>query len=279
MKLFYTGAYAKNQEQKDPFLSLGNYASLTEFTNDDFSNLFSEVTQNTIKENKASTSVLAILNDSEATYADLYVTLSLDRDDVSRFKGALVEHSVDDCGDMVFPKLNNPNSTPANIPLSNCTSFYGRNKLAFDRTILADEVVEVFVDGNEVLDFIYADKVFYVTVVDDNYELRQVFNYDTEAYDTYLLQKDLSSFIEDVELFIGVEEVTGDLVHEEPVINRISAEDFLVDTYLGLYIQRTIDKKYFLKKDEKVYEEKLILHKKDFELDQNEIVELIIEDV
>jgi hypothetical protein len=120
LKLYYTGAVKFNKPQFDPSKSIGGYISSSEVSNGMLSNLFGEVSNFTVRQNKPETRVIAVKNASGATKTGIKVFFTYPQvdgqdDNVCDFEIGYISPEVDNCGDLKTEQLNSIYANPYSV--------------------------------------------------------------------------------------------------------------------------------------------------------------------
>lgn len=89
MNLFYTTMTGYNDEQANPERSLGGFKSSTPVTNDDFSNLFDEISLMTIKTNRDEYRAIVLVNQFSETVKNIVIKLRRPDDAICSYKMAI----------------------------------------------------------------------------------------------------------------------------------------------------------------------------------------------
>lgn len=89
MNLFYTTMTGYNDEQANPERSLGGFKSSTPVTNDDFSNLFDEISLMTIKTNRDEYRAIVLVNQFSETVKNIVIRLRRPDDAICSYKMAI----------------------------------------------------------------------------------------------------------------------------------------------------------------------------------------------
>ena len=111
MKILYTNALKSGDIQTDPLKSIGGYVSSSEIPNDILSNLFSEVTTNSLQSRRRETILVAFKNESSIA-VNLKIQFLFEDVISSKMKIALINPIEDNCGDLYFEKIPNSSSLP-----------------------------------------------------------------------------------------------------------------------------------------------------------------------
>lgn len=127
MQFFYTGNKQAGLPQPQGDLSLGGYVSTDQIPDALLSNLFDQVSLYGQRLNKAEYRVIALFNETEATYANLKVWIehfSQDSDEVFAgvFQLGSAPFSADACGDLYVASLGNAQAAPRGVTLVSADS-------------------------------------------------------------------------------------------------------------------------------------------------------------
>ena len=95
MKLYYTTAKGPETPQESPAISLGGFISSTSPKNDDFENLFPNLSQLAIKENRKTYIALMLRNELGATATNVRVHFEYPIDSYSKYTVAGVIPAID----------------------------------------------------------------------------------------------------------------------------------------------------------------------------------------
>ena len=98
MTLYYTTSAGENQEQTNPQASLGGYKSSTPVKNDDFDNLFGELSTLTINQNKDHYIALMLVNETGVIVTAAEIWSVIQEGSCGRIAIAVVDPSADAVG-------------------------------------------------------------------------------------------------------------------------------------------------------------------------------------
>lgn len=98
MTLYYTTSAGENQEQTNPQASLGGYKSSTPVKNDDFDNLFGELSTLTINQNKDHYIALMLVNETTDPLTNVEIWSVIPEGCYSKIAIAVVDPAVDSTG-------------------------------------------------------------------------------------------------------------------------------------------------------------------------------------
>lgn len=97
MKLYYTVATGANNTQPNVNLSLGGFCSSTPVFNDDFSNLFDELSVMTIRNNRNEYRAIVLKNEDSISHKNINITIQPVSDDaICSYKIALAQMTIVD---------------------------------------------------------------------------------------------------------------------------------------------------------------------------------------
>jgi hypothetical protein len=244
IELFYTGATKQGAQQIEPLFSLGGFLSSSHVANDFYSNLFGEVTLNTIK-NKTIDHVCIALVPQQAIQG-VHLTIKTKYSDQGRFRVGGVLVTQDDCKKFGIPKMQNVNSKPVNIDFYNCTSFYGETEIGFDQQQLEGTLFEIVSGVSVIGEFIYSKDYDYAEIYVDyseDFELEVRFDYTLKVNKLFLIQKNINNFNTAIEIVRQQDQVeVGNVINKLPAENSVSLGEVDIDEILALYLERTISK-------------------------------------
>jgi len=129
MQLFYTNSSKPGQSQPVSYLSLGNFISNSIPPNDFLNNLFGELSLNSIQSAKSECRILALYNETGATYTGLQAWIESDdasssqegSEDIAEYKIGYLVPTVNDCGEIQLELLSSPYAIPYNSTLVSAT--------------------------------------------------------------------------------------------------------------------------------------------------------------
>lgn len=110
MKLLYTNSSEPDGVQSIASLSTGGFVSSSPIPNSVLNELFGEVSLN--KDYNTKYRLIAIKNTFNNAIDNLQLKFFLNEDIISKIQVALVEPSIDDCGNPIFERLANQYSKP-----------------------------------------------------------------------------------------------------------------------------------------------------------------------
>lgn len=276
--LNYTGAHKQDATQIEPLFSLGGFLSSSQVANDFFSNLFGEITLNTIS-NKSIEHVCVALVPS-VSIENITLTIKGLQTNQGRFRVAAVIVEKDDCGVYNLPKMQNTNSKPVNLSFSDCNSFFGETLIEFSQQQVKGTLFDVVSGVDTIGEFIYSDDYSYAEIYSqfsDDFEFKVRFDYDLKTYRLYLIQKNIDNFNAAIEIVRQSDsQEVGDVTNQLPVSNIVSLGDIQLNEIMALYFERTISKET-IRENSKLNCEKFF---DDYEYkvtpDQDEVLELEI---
>lgn len=115
MKLYYTTTTGYDGEQTNINRSLGGYKSSTPVLNDDFDNLFGEISVLTIRNKKDEYRAMVLKNDMSVSARKIKISMSIPNDSISVFRVATGAMSVPDkYGFRKMENITSPYSKPFN---------------------------------------------------------------------------------------------------------------------------------------------------------------------
>lgn len=110
--LYYTGAKNYLQPQNEIAKSIGGYISNTLIPKDILNNLFSDITNFSIKKNKTDTKCIAIKNASSSNIVNMSVSASTLSTNAFEYEFAFVQPTTDACNANAFELLTNSEQIP-----------------------------------------------------------------------------------------------------------------------------------------------------------------------
>ncbi|MFW6273065.1 MAG: hypothetical protein ACOC2U_04740 [bacterium] len=96
MQLYYTTSAGENEEQLLPQTSLGGFKSSTAFRNDDFDNMFGEISTLTLKQDRDQYIALMLVNEEESDKNNIEIWIEKPEDSVCNFQIAAVDPAIKD---------------------------------------------------------------------------------------------------------------------------------------------------------------------------------------
>lgn len=244
ISLLYTGSDNPNEEQMEPTKSLGGFISSTEVPNDFFSNLFGEITNNSLLENNVEHICLAIKTNSNLE--NLIITANAIKQSIGRFRVAAVKGTMDNCGVFKLPKMQNIFSKPSNLKFYNFTSFYGETKIGFNINPIEGEEIKIY-SNNEHVGTIFYDEFFKEIYIEndfvDDFSFDVRYNYEQMIFELYLIQKDINNFDPAIEVIRESDQSEiGNIENQLPSENFIQLGNLTEEEVLGIYIERSFTK-------------------------------------
>lgn len=113
MNLYYTVVSGYNAEQPNPDRSLGGYKSSTPVVNDDFSNIFDELSVMTMRNNRDEYRAIILRNDYTNAVANVKIKISVPEDAICTYKLAVVPmNGVNKYGQKFMESVMTVNSKP-----------------------------------------------------------------------------------------------------------------------------------------------------------------------
>ena len=118
MQLYYTNSQKAEGEQNNPLLSLGGYISISPVPNDYLGNVISDISRLAIDNKSRETIILALKNTllNDVDNVKIWFEYPTDDEDnnISHIKLelAIVDPTVDDCGDFKFERINSISASP-----------------------------------------------------------------------------------------------------------------------------------------------------------------------
>lgn len=118
MQLYYTNSQKPNGEQTKPSLSLGGYISGSTIPNDLLNNIITDISRLAIDNNGKETIIIALTNtlSNDVENVKIWFEYPTDEEDNNashvKLELAIVDPTVDDCGDYVFERLNSFSVSP-----------------------------------------------------------------------------------------------------------------------------------------------------------------------
>lgn len=110
--LYYTGAKSYLQQQSEITKSLGGFISNTLIPKDILNNLFSDITNFSLKKNKTETKCIAIKNNSQAIINNINISAIFDVDNICEYEFAFIQPTQDACGNYMFELLTDSEQLP-----------------------------------------------------------------------------------------------------------------------------------------------------------------------
>jgi len=112
IKLYYTTPEKEGVEQIRPMLSLGGYRASNTIPNDEFGNLFGEITPLSIDKNKDEYRALVIKNEGVDTLIDVRLWFTYPGKVYAKFLIAAVEMTQGEGGELIMEHVNSIFSRP-----------------------------------------------------------------------------------------------------------------------------------------------------------------------
>lgn len=113
MKLFYTTSAGYDEPQKKPTNSLGGFKSSSEVLNDDFGNLFDEISLMTLKTNRDQYIGLILQNDAPVDVQNVLCWFETNEDDICQLELAVATTVIDPkSGDPRFERISTMYNRP-----------------------------------------------------------------------------------------------------------------------------------------------------------------------
>lgn len=112
IKIYYTTPEKEGVEQIRPILSLGGFRASNTVPNDDFGNLFGEITSLTIERNKEEYRALVIVNEGTSETEEVTLWFEQGEDDYAEFEISAVAMVQDDEGEYFMEQVNTIYSKP-----------------------------------------------------------------------------------------------------------------------------------------------------------------------
>lgn len=112
MKFYYTTSADPNTSQPKPSLSLGGFKSSSGTLNDEFGNLFDEITPYTLTKNKNEYIALMLVNELGADKTNLQLWFEFPEDSYSKYQVAGVIPATDGDGNLYIERLETKTSKP-----------------------------------------------------------------------------------------------------------------------------------------------------------------------
>lgn len=110
--LYYTGAEQFNFPQIDPLKSLGGNISSSLIANQSINNLFGSISNFSLQKKTSDTKIIALKNSLNADLLNFKFYYTLDFNSQFDYEFAFVKPTQDGCGNLIFEKLNNSESSP-----------------------------------------------------------------------------------------------------------------------------------------------------------------------
>jgi hypothetical protein len=114
MTLYYTTSAGENEEQYLPQNSLGGYKSSTPVKNDDFDNIFGEISVMTINQNRDNYIALVLENETGADITNVEVWFETNEGCYSTFQVAAVDMVADKNGILKMERTRGMHNRPFN---------------------------------------------------------------------------------------------------------------------------------------------------------------------
>jgi hypothetical protein len=242
--LLYTGATKQGAQQIEPLFSLGGFLSSSPVANDFYSNLFGEITLNTVKNKIVDHICIALV--SEQAINNVHLTIKTKYSDQGRFRVGGVLVNQDDCKKYGIPKIQNVNSKPVNVNFYDCTSFYGETEIGFDQQQIEGTLFEIVSGISVIGEFIYSKDYNYAEIYVDyaeDFELEVRFDYTLKVNKLFLIQKNINNFNAAIEIVRQQDQVeVGNVINKLPANNSVNLGEVDSDEILALYLERTISK-------------------------------------
>ena len=112
MKYYYTTSSGQNEIQPKPALSLGGFRANSPILNDEFANLFDEITSYTITKNKNEYIALMLRNETGEDKTNLQLWVTHPEDAYSKYQVAGVIPTVDGDGNPYIERIETRTSKP-----------------------------------------------------------------------------------------------------------------------------------------------------------------------
>lgn len=112
MNLYYTTSAGENQTQPKTTASLGGFKAGNTVRNDDFDNLFGEISVYTVSQGRDSYIALVLKNDLPQDAENVKVWIEEESDTYCNFQIAIVQMTTDQEGVAVMEKTRDPYSRP-----------------------------------------------------------------------------------------------------------------------------------------------------------------------
>lgn len=112
IKLYYTTPEKEGVEQIRPMLSLGGYRASNTIPNDEFGNLFGEITPLSIDKNKDEYRALVVKNESSQKLTDVKLWFEYPEKSYSKFLISAVQMREDENGELAMEHVNTIYSRP-----------------------------------------------------------------------------------------------------------------------------------------------------------------------
>ena len=135
VKVFYSGAKEPNSEQTNPIYSLGGYVSSSGFQNSNLNNLFQDLSNLSLQNNKKEYSCIILQNDSDTPISNLTLFFDLEEGNKCDFEIGFALPSEDSCNNKIFELLPNCNSKPIYVD-----QFYSPN--SFEEAVVIPSFLE-----------------------------------------------------------------------------------------------------------------------------------------
>lgn len=113
MKLYYTTTTGYLNEQPNPERSLGGFQAVTPVANDDFSNIFDEISVMTIRSGRDEYRAIVLKNDFNTKVRNVRLSMELPEDSICSYKLALAPLDMaDENGNVYMENLQAMNNKP-----------------------------------------------------------------------------------------------------------------------------------------------------------------------
>ncbi len=112
IRIYYTTPEKEGVEQIRPTLSLGGYRASNPIPNDEFGNLFGEITPLTIAKNKNEYRALVIMNEGVEAIQNVSLWFEVGKDDYAEFEISAVQMVQDSNGEYMMEQVNTIYSKP-----------------------------------------------------------------------------------------------------------------------------------------------------------------------
>ena len=120
LELRYTGAKTSSETQYSPSKSIGGYVSTSKIPNDDFNNIFSEISILAKQNKKREARLIALKNITSSNVEDVIIAFSFTSSDVT-YRYGFVDPNSDTNGEY-FEKLNSGQELPTYATLNTIVS-------------------------------------------------------------------------------------------------------------------------------------------------------------
>lgn len=112
IKIYYTTPEREGVEQIRPMLSLGGYRASNTVPNDEFGNLFGEITKLSVDKNKDEYRALVLKNEGSDPLVNVKLWFTYPEKSYSKFLIAAVQMSADENNELVMEHVNTIYSRP-----------------------------------------------------------------------------------------------------------------------------------------------------------------------